>query len=159
MNHRDHKDHREKLRISFSLCPLRSLWLILFFFSACIPTPSAPNPDTTPGGAIITRNTYRNDLFSVTYPAGWRAITSPAGAPPSVTFVAPGDCALIVVSSTPIDSPPTAPSCDQPDIQVIEREASLDGQQIVIAGSAPGAGWDEFLAALDRVAASLRAGA
>ena len=154
----NHRDHREKS--GFPLHPFRSLWLMILLFSACLPAPTAPSLNTPAElGAVVTRDTYRNDLFSVTYPEGWRAITSPAGAPPTVTFVAPGDCALIVVSSAPVDAPPTAPSCDQPDIQVIEREATLDGRQIVIAGSAPGAGWEDFLAALDRVAASLRAGA
>lgn len=158
MNRRDRQTHRAK-KIS-SLRLLWSLWLILFFVSACIPTSPAPS-QTLPAdtGAVITRDSYRNDLFSLTYPEGWRAITSPVGAPPSVTFVAPGDCALIVVSSAPIDEPPVAPACDQPDIQVIEREATLDGQHIVIAGSAPVADWDEFLAALDRVVASLKVSA
>jgi hypothetical protein len=134
--------------------------LIIIFFAACIPADTAPNRSATPGaGAMITRDTYQNELFSVSYPAGWRVITSPASAPPSVTFVAPGDCALIVVSSAPIDAPPTAPACDQADIQTVDRTVMLDGQQIVVAGSVPASDWDEFVAALDRVAASLKASA
>ena len=146
--------------MNFPLCAPRTLWLIIIFFAACIPPATAPTPNRTPGaGAIITRDSYQNDVFSLSYPAGWRAITSPAGAPPSVTFDAPGNCALIVVSSAPIDAPPTAPACDQADIQTVDRTVMLDGQQIVVAGSVPTSDWDDFLSVVDRVAASLKASA
>ena len=158
LNHRDHRGRRGKTFFSLtSLCSLCPLWLILVFVSACIPAQTPPVLNAAPAaGAIITRDSYRNDLFSVAYPTGWRVITSPVGSPPSVTLVAPGNCALIVVSSAPLGQPPTSPSCDQPDVKTFSRDVALGSQQIVIAGSAPAAGWDEFLATVDRVAASLK---
>ena len=129
LHRRGHRDHRGKPL--FSLRPLRSLWLILLF-AACIPaSPPTTSPRHTTQGRSSRRDTYRNDRFSLAYPTGWRVITSPAGAPPSVTFVAPGDCALIFVSSAPLDQPPTSPSCDQPDIRTTERDVMLGGGQIV----------------------------
>ena len=106
---------------------------------------------------MITQDTYKNDIFSVVYPTGWRVITSPAGAPPSVTFVAPGNCALIIVASESITQSITSPSCDQPDIKTSTKTVTLGNRQITIAGSAPSAGWNDFSSALDRVAASLKA--
>lgn len=157
MNHRDRRDFREKY--TFPLRPLWFLWLMIMF-SACIPVQTSSLVNATPGaGAVITQDAYRNDLFSLSYPAGWRAVTSPAGAPASVTFVAPGDCALVVVSSAPIDAPPTAPSCDQPNIQTVERAITLGDTAISLAGSAPASDWDNFMGAVDRIASSLRAGA
>jgi hypothetical protein len=129
------------------------LWLIVLLFSACAPAQTPPNLAATPGeSVVVTRNRYQNDLFSVAYPTGWRVITSPAGSPPSVTFVAPGDCLLIEVSSTPLDQAPTAPACGQPDIRTDQRMV----QSISIAGSAPAAEWDGFAAAFDQIAASLK---
>ena len=153
--HRGFRGRRGKpIFFLWSLCPL---WLI-FLSSACIPASPPANVSATPGAAaIITEDTYQNDVFQVEYPKGWRVITSPAGAPPSVTFVAPGDCALIIVSSAPTDQSITSPSCDQSDLQTTKQTVTLGSQSITIAGSAPGAGWDDFIAQVDRLAASLKA--
>ena len=95
---------------------------MLLLFSASIPAEAPPNLSATMGAAVmVTRNRYQNDRFSLEYPTGWRVITSPAGAPPNVTLVAPGNCALIEVSSTPLDRAPDSPSCDQPDIRPLLR--------------------------------------
>jgi hypothetical protein len=156
LNHRDRRDHRGKN--IFSLRPLWSLWLILLFAS-CIPAAPLPNLSATPGAAaIITRDGYRNDLFSVEYPAGWRVITSPAGAPPSVTFVAPGDCGLVIVSSVPLESVPTSPSCvGSSDFTVDQRTIPLGDTTITVAASAPDTDWTALQAEMERIAASLRA--
>jgi len=115
--------------------------------------------NATAGAAVIvTRDRYTNDRFSVEYPSGWRVITSPTGAPPSVIFAAPGNCALIEVSSTPLAQPPASSSCDQTDIQTTRRAVTLGAQQIAVAGSAPADGWAEFLTTLDLVAASIKVG-
>ena len=135
----------------------RFLWLILLL-AACIPAATPANIAATPGeAAVITRDTYQNDVFRVVYPTGWRVITSPAGAPPSVTFVAPGNCALIIVASDSAPQSLTSPSCAQPDIKTSTKTVTLSSHQITIAGSAPSAGWDDFVNALDRIAASLKA--
>ena len=156
LNPRGRRGHREK--IVFPLWSSWSLWFILLCFSACIPASPPANIAATPGAAaIITRDSYQNDRFSVEYPADWRVITSPAGAPPSVTFVAPGNCALIIVSTVALEQPPTSPSCDQPDIKTTSQHVTLGSQQIALAGSAPSTGWDEFVSTLDRIAASLKA--
>ena len=154
--HRERREHREKIIFFLrSLCPL---WFILVF-SACIPATPPANVSATPGEAVtITQNTYANSVFSVVYPTKWRVITSPAGAPPSVTLVAPGDCTLIIISaSATIDQSITSPSCDQANIQTGTQTVMLGDQPITIAGSAPNDQWDEFTQALDRVSATLKA--
>src|ERR1700690_2121838 len=61
-----------------------SMCVMILLFAACIPASPPTDLGATPGAsAIITRDSYSNDLFSVAYPTGWRVITSPAGAPPS----------------------------------------------------------------------------
>ena len=102
-----------------------ALWLILLF-AACIPASPPANFSATPGAAALSRETAtRMTVFSVTYPTGWRVITSPAGAPPSVTFVQPGDCGLIVVSSVSLEQAPTSPSCSEPNIKTTTQTVTL----------------------------------
>jgi hypothetical protein len=157
LNHRGRGDHREK--ICFTLRPLCSLWLIVFAFSACVPAAPPPNLGATPGAAaVVTRDTYSNDLFSVEYPAGWRVITSPAGAPPSVTFVAPSNCGLVIVSSAPLESVPTSPSCGgNTDFTVDQRDVPLGDTTVTVAASAPDAEWAALQEQVARIAESLRA--
>jgi hypothetical protein len=121
--------------------------------AACIPAQPPPNLDATPGAAaVITRDTYRSDLFSVRYPEGWRAITSPAGAPPSVTFAAPGNCPLIVVSSAPVEQPPT---CEGKGVRNETRTVMRGGHSFTLAGSTTGALQAEYDAAMQRIEESL----
>jgi hypothetical protein len=136
----------------------RALWFLLLVVSACIPAQTPPILDATPAaGVSVTDDSYRSEAFSLRYPSGWRVITSQAGAPPSVTLVAPGDCALIVVSSTPIEAPPTSSACAEQDIETISRTITLASGEIALAGSAPAAEWEPFLAAFEQVAASISA--
>ena len=135
----------------------RLLWLMLAL-AACAPAQPPPLLDATPGaGVVVTEDSYRNAIFSARYPAGWRIITSEASQPPSVIFAAPGNCALIVISSVAIDQPPTAPACEQPGIQSIAQTVTLGSIEIALAGSAPAAEWDSFLTRFEQVAASLEA--
>jgi hypothetical protein len=130
----------------------------ILLFAACIPATPPANISATPGEfAIITQDSYQNDVFRVLYPTGWRVITSPAGAPPSVTFVAPGNCDLIIVASDSAEQSLKSPSCNQPDIKTTTQTVTLGSKRITVAGSAPSAGWDEFIQAMDRVAASVKA--
>lgn len=134
----------------------RLLWLsvVLLCFAACIPAQTPPILDATPAaGVSVTDGSYRSEAFSLRYPSGWRVITSQAGAPPSVTLVEPGDCALIVVSSTPIETPPTSSACAEPDIETISRMVG----DIALAGSAPAAAWEVFLTVFEQVTASISA--
>jgi hypothetical protein len=148
LNHRGHREHRGTEFIS--------LWLIALLFAACIPAQTPAILDATPGaGAVVTDDTYRTDAFSLRYPSGWRVITSQAGVPPSVTFVAAGDCALILVSSVPIEQPPKSSTCTQPDVQTTTRTVALESGEIALAGSAPATEWEAFLVAFESVAASV----
>lgn len=150
LNHRGHEGHREINR--YPLRTLCSLWFIVFLFAACIPAQTPPILDATPAaGVSVTDDIYRSEAFSLRYPSGWRVITSQAGAPPSVTLVEPGNCALIVVSSTPIETPPTSSACAEPDIETISHMVG----DITLAGSAPAAAWEPFLVTFEQVAASL----
>lgn len=133
------------------------LGLALLLFTSCIPASQAPPLSATPGAAaVVTRDSYRNDLFSVEYPQGWRVITSPAGAPPSVTFVAPGDCMLVIVSSASITRVPTAPACESTDFAVDQRDVPLGDTTITVAGSAPAADRAALQDVMARIAGSLR---
>ncbi len=133
----------------------RFLWLMLLF-AACIPAQTPTVLDITPAaGAIITRDSYRNDRFNVTYPTGWRVITSAANDPLAVTFVSPDNCALIVVSSTPIDQTPLSSSCTQSSIKTFSQILSVHGKQISVVGSAPAADWGAFQSAFERLVASV----
>ena len=109
LNHKDRKGHKGRA-FSFALWSLCALWFMLLF-AACVPAVTPPILSATPGEAVtVTDNTYANDRFSLTYPTGWRVITSPTDAPPSVTLVAPGDCALIIAAAAPVDPPDCAGS-------------------------------------------------
>ncbi len=137
---------------------MRKLILLgALMLAACIPGQMPTVLNTTPAsGVVMTRDTYRNDLFSVVYPESWRVITSAASAPPSVIFAAPDNCTIIVVSSTPVDQTPPSPSCTQSDIKTFSQTLSAGGRQISVVGSAPAADWDAFKSAFDHLVASVQ---
>ncbi len=119
--------------------------------------PAAPNRvPPVPGDArapwvTVTADQVRHDRFSLRYPHGWRVITSPADAPTTVTLVAPGDCALIMVSTDPSLTVPHLPNC--PDTPVLlDRRAPLpSGGMVYLTGSAPTSDLTVFQPAFDRV--------
>lgn len=116
-------------------------------------TPAVLNP--APGaGVIVDGERYANDTFSAAIPAGWRVITSPADAPPAVTFAAPDNCAVIHLAPLPAAAP-AAPNCDQPT-RTITREVALDGVTIYAAGIAPISAWEAFLDSFERLLDSVR---
>lgn len=130
--------------------------MLFLFAAACVPAVTPPILSATPGEpVIVTGSVYENDRFSLTYPSGWRVITSPADAPPGVTLVAPGDCALIVVAIAPVDPPTVPEACQAEDILSESRDVTLDGTIISLAGSASLSAWDDFLVAFERVAGSV----
>lgn len=135
---------------------LCALGLIVLLFAACTPAQTPALLGSTPGAAVVvTEDTYRSDLFTVRYPAGWRVITSQAGDPPTVTFVSPDNCALIVVSTSPITEPPESNACTDQDVQSTVRNLTLGSVHLTVVGSAPTSQFDAFLTHFEQVAASL----
>jgi hypothetical protein len=86
----------------------------------------------------------------VYYPAGWRAISSAAGAPPSVIFVAPGEVALIIVGAAPLDVPSLA-GADH----LIESSIAQDGLTLVAALRAPSGELATYSAVFNHVLESI----
>ncbi len=131
---------------------------LILVSAACVPAVTPPILSATPGEAVmVTGDTYANDRFSLTYPTGWRVITSPTDAPPSVTLVAPGDCALIIVAAAPVEPPAVPEACQQEDILSETRDVTLGKLTISLAGSAPLSAWGDFLVAFEHVAGSVAA--
>ncbi len=142
----------------FSLRALCSLGLI-FLATACVPAVTPPLLGAPTGEAVmVTSDSYANGQFSLSYPTGWRVITSPVGAAPSVTLVAPDDCALIVVAAESVEAPAVPESCQDQDILSETRTVRLDSRSVTLAGSAPLSGWNDFLIAFEHVAGSIEAG-
>ena len=128
---------------------------ILILIAACVPAQTPAHLTSMPGAWVsVADDTVTTALFRVRYPPGWRVITSSAEAPPAVTFVSPDNCALILVSSAPAETP-VSPSCDKAT-QTIARDMPLGESTITLAGSAPVESWDVFAAQVDQVAESLR---
>lgn len=67
-------------------------------------------------------------------PSGWRTITSEAASPFRVTFVAPGDCSLIVVSLDSIDFPVLSDICDVLDVRTVEQAVPLGDRTVTVTG-------------------------
>lgn len=128
---------------------------ILLLAAACVAAQTPAHLTSTPGAWVsVADDTVTTALFSVRYPSSWRVITSPAEAPPAVTFVSPDNCALILVSSASAEAP-VSPSCDKAT-QTLARDILLGDSTITLAGSAPVESWDAFVTQVDQVAASLR---
>jgi hypothetical protein len=153
---RNHFQRRER-NVSNDKFSLRSLQLILLFFAAsCIPAQEVPAIlSQTPGApVIVTDDTYTSTVFSTRYPSGWRVITSPANAPPFVTFASPDNCLIIVVSVEPIDLP--APSgCTDQIHQKESRTLTFGDQTIYAAASAPQSAWDDLAPLFERTLVSI----
>lgn len=96
-----------------------------------LPTLSAP--------FTITENTYQNEAFSVTYPDGWRVVSSASFAPPSAVFVSPDERQIILISTE------NSPSLNYPFDDVDYDEIQTQQGDIWIIGIAPVAEWDAFL--------------
>jgi len=109
----------------------------------------------TPGAPItLDGERYTNTAFSVAIPRGWRVITSPADAPPAVTFAAPDGCTVIHLSTIPAD-PPVAPNCDQA-VEPFTQTLSLGADTLTLVGSAPADADASLRAAADLITESLR---
>jgi hypothetical protein len=100
----------------------------------CAPTP-AVSPSTLPPlpnafSIDAFSRTYTNEVFTVRYPAGWRVITPPAAARPSVTLAGTG-CTTIAIA------PDTAPAVIAPDCAARADHALFIRTAQVSAGDAP----------------------
>lgn len=136
--------------------PALFTFYFLLFAAACVPATVPAHLDDTPGAPVrVIDQRYEAEQFSARYPAGWRVITGPASAPLSVMFAAPDDCALILLSTTPVDAP--ALDCPQAELRTTRRQLDLPGAALFVSGTAPVAQWAAFAPILSRVAASVEA--
>lgn len=107
--------------------------VLSLILAACAPPQVPEQLSFTPGAPItITDNLYTTSAFSVRYPSGWRVITTPAEAPPGVIFAAPDNAALIVLSVSPIGTPPKLANVPPERVTVEGDEVDL-GQVTVHA--------------------------
>lgn len=74
----------------------------------------------------------RTSLFSVDAPHGWRTITSSAIDPLTLTFAAPDNCALMIVSTTPITLPELP--CEADEFTTRETTITTNDTPLYIAG-------------------------
>jgi hypothetical protein len=135
---------------------LRDITILLLLLSACIPARTPVQLEYTPGPAVqVMDSTYDAGTFEVAYPDGWRVVTSAAGSPVSVLFVAPENDALIMVGEGLTEAP--APAGYTGDLRSERREVTLeDGTMIVAVLNAPPENWDVRLALFEGVAESIR---
>ncbi|MCA9902351.1 MAG: hypothetical protein KC547_00725 [Anaerolineae bacterium] len=103
----------------------------------CVPAQVPAQLASTPGpGAVIERDVFSTDLFSVPIPEGWRVITGSALFPPSVTLAAPGDCGLIVISLAGDAQTPSAPNCADETLRAWNQTIDQNNLSLHIAGLA-----------------------
>ncbi|MDZ4763384.1 MAG: hypothetical protein SGI73_02455 [Chloroflexota bacterium] len=107
----------------------------------------------TPGQPItVTDETFANSTFSLRYPRGWRVVTGAAASPPGVTLIAPGDCALIVVSAAAITMPPTLPETCAADRITTRRDIVVGAVSTTMMGVVVAAEAETFVTVFERVA-------
>ncbi len=108
---------------------------LLLLIAGCISATPPPHLANTPGAPVIVDgDLVITAAFRVRAPAGWRIILGAASAPPSVTFAAPDNCALIAVSAAPIDAPPLPNAC--PSVQTQMQQVAVNGEAIMVYAAA-----------------------
>lgn len=134
-------------------------WLLVvgcWWLAGCVPMQTAaPVINEDAAGFVVAGDVYESDLFSLRIPEGWRVVTGERGAPPALLLVAPDDCALIAVSSTPLDAAPVSPSCDTDDLRSDLQTVRQGEAVLYMGGSAPADEWATFMTALEQVVSSL----
>jgi hypothetical protein len=119
-----------------------------------VPVAKPPQLSFTPGAPfVVTDETFDTGVFRVSYPAGWRVITGQANAPTTVIFVAPGDAALMMLSLSPIDAPPTLETGVA--MRSETRTIALGDVEIEVYGTAPASEWQAFTQTFEALFASL----
>jgi hypothetical protein len=135
---------------------LKAIWLLaIWLMAGCVPTQTTPPLLRDDLGFRVTGDSYRSEQFAVRIPEGWRVVTGEYAAPPSLLMVAPDDCALIAVSSTPLEAAPISPTCATDELMTELRNADYGDGTLYIGGSAPADEWTAFTAILTQVAASV----
>ncbi len=131
---------------------------LLAYLAACVPAKTTtPDLNATGQAVVVTGDYYDAGLFRARYPDGWRVITSPAGEPPFVTFVAPDNCALIVLSVEPRVVPPLGADC-APGGAVREFDAVAGDAVPVYAAGRAQAGDSAFARVWETVLTSIITG-
>lgn len=119
----------DPIHLSKIINPRRRCYLyaiLLLILAACSPPQTPEQLNFTPGAPItITDDLYVTGAFSVRYPPGWRVITTPAEAPPGAIFAAPDNAALIVLSISPIGTPPELAN-------VPAERVAVEGDEVVL---------------------------
>lgn len=134
----------------------RCITLFVLLVSGCVPAITPPQLAHTPGApVIVTANRYDAGAFSAVYPDGWRVITSPAGAAPSVIFASPDNCALIVLGVEPVDVP-TLPACTDTDFMTETREIDAGNTRLYAGITAPADQWGTVRGVFEAVEESVR---
>ena len=132
-------------------------WLLAFgvwLLAGCVPMQTQAPTLRDEAGFVIAGDVYRSALFDVKIPEGWRIVTSESNTPPSLMMVAPDDCALIQVSSTPLENAPISPTCEgavRSEIETVQHGAST----LYIGASAPAEAWAGFVTVLEGVRESV----
>ncbi len=136
------------------------LFVCLLALAACIPAKTPPQLAATAApGIVVSGDRYDAGAFRLRFPSGWRAITSPAGAPLSAIFAAPDNCTLIAVSSAPLDAPQPSACADRAaTFRRDSRAVTLGSTTVHLALIAPESGWASAQSAFDQVATSVQAG-
>jgi hypothetical protein len=109
----------------------------LLLIAGCVPATPPPHLANTPGAPVIIDGDWViTSAFRVRAPAGWRIILGAASAPPSVTFAAPDNCALVIVSAAPIDPPAFPNGCPPVEIRVERVSVNEDAISVYAAADA-----------------------
>ncbi len=150
---------------TFLINTRRMMFLSLLFISlfvACGPIVPATVPaqlsQTAGPPVVITERTYTSIAFELTYPDGWRVISSPANAAPWVVLTSPDGQAVITIGVDAADtevSPPGVDDAATPQ-HVAESVFFQDGTSITAAFSADSAVYDDLLPTFERVVQSLQ---
>jgi hypothetical protein len=124
---------------------VRRLIAALLLLAGCVPATPPPHLANTPGAPVIVDgDRVITSAFRVRAPAGWRIILGAASAPPSVTFVAPDNCALIAVSAAPIAAPPLPDGC--PPVEARTERVTVNGGEIRVYAAADAGTTDGVIA-------------
>lgn len=119
----------------------------LLLIAGCVPATPPPHLANTPGAPVIIDGDWViTSAFRVRALADWRIILGAASAPPSVTFAAPDNCALIVVSAAPIDPP--APLDECPPVEARIERISVNGSAISVYAAADAEITDRLIASI-----------
>lgn len=128
------------------MLPLAALAL-----AACAPYQPPALLEATAGPAVqIAGGRFSSAAFSLRVPPGWRVVTPPAGAPPSVILAGEG-CQLILVGEGALDNALPQECAEVPLLRLSAQAAG----GLALAGVAAQAQAEGFSASFRAVAASV----